>query len=237
MINQSDIKDLQKLVTNFGRLYDSYDKAPDIESIYQQWLTEAVDVLTDIFGERNNYVLNIVNKSDAPFAFNLDGSVSRRVIKDILAILKASLSSAERKMGKKPEAASINDPYVDLSRIEELESLASNKFDLCKIVAICKELNHARSNNSYLSIALLTRSLIDHVPPIFDLKNFNEVVNNYGNRSFRESMNHLNNSSRKIADSYLHTQIRRNESLPTFIQVNFSSDIDVLLSEIIRLLK
>ncbi len=48
-------------------------------------------------------------------------------------------------------------------------------------------------------------------------------------------MTNLENSSRKIADSYLHTRIRNKESLPNRTQVNFSNDMDVLLSEIIRI--
>jgi len=47
-------------------------------------------------------------------------------------------------------------------------------------------------------------------------------------------MTHLDKSSRKIADSYLHGQIRKKERLPNKTQVNFSQDIDVLLAEICR---
>jgi hypothetical protein len=128
--------------------------------------------------------------------------------------------------------------FVDESRVNELLLINSNDFDLIKIVRICKELNLACENNSYLSIAMLSRALIDHVPPIFGCKNFQGVSNNYnGSRSFKKHMEQLNNSLRKIGDQYLHTHIRRKEVLPTFVQVNFSSDIDVLLSEIVRLLK
>ena len=47
----------------------------------------------------------------------------------------------------------------------------------------------------------------------------------------------LSNSLRKIADNYLHTQIRKNEVLPNSTQIDYSNDVDLLLSEIIRLLK
>ncbi len=127
---------------------------------------------------------------------------------------------------------------MDENRVNELLLINSNDFDLIKIVRICKELNLACENNSHLSIAMLSRALIDHVPPIFGCKNFQGVSNNYnGSKSFKKHMEQLNNSLRKIGDQYLHTQIRRKEVLPTFVQVNFSSDIDVLLSEIVRLLK
>ena len=98
-----------------------------------------------------------------------------------------------------------------------------------------KELDHAFSIENYISVILLVRAILDHVPSIFGLNTFPEVANNYGTKSFKDSMLHLENSSRKIADSYLHTRIRRKESLPNPTQVNFSNDIDVLLAEIVRI--
>ena len=50
-------------------------------------------------------------------------------------------------------------------------------------------------------------------------------------------MVHLDSSSRKIADAFLHTQIRSKEVLPNSTQIDFSNDLDVLLSEIYRTLK
>lgn len=128
--------------------------------------------------------------------------------------------------------------YVNNQRIDELSSLKQSKFDLCRLLQICHELNLANPNRQYLSIALLTRALLDHTPPIFGCRTFDELSNNYqGTKSFKESMQHLQNSSRKIADSFLHTQIRNKEVLPNFTQVDFTNDIDVLLGEIVRILK
>jgi hypothetical protein len=85
---------------------------------------------------------------------------------------------------------------------------------------------------------LLTRSIIDHVPPIFGCKNFAEVANNYpGSRSFKESMAHLDSSSRKIADHYLHAQVRKTETLPNAVQANFSNALDFLLAEVAAVIK
>ena len=81
----------------------------------------------------------------------------------------------------------------------------------------------------------LTRAIIDHVPPIFGCKSFAEVTNNYGGtKSFKEAMANLETSSRKIADHYLHGQIRKSESLPNVTQIDFSNNIDLLLGEIDR---
>lgn len=127
--------------------------------------------------------------------------------------------------------------YVDNSRIDELKKIPNEKFDLTKLVQICIELNSAREQGMLLAIPMLVRSLLDHVPPIFGCKDFSQVANNHGPRSFKKSMSHLDNSLRNIADSYLHVQVRVRESLPNETQIDFSRDLDVLLQEIVRILK
>lgn len=127
--------------------------------------------------------------------------------------------------------------YVDPVRLNQIEKLASGEFDFAKLAQLLKELNSAHSNGSLLSIPMLTRAIIDHVPPIFGKVTFAEVSGAYGTRSFKDSMNNLDKSSRKIADSYLHTPIRIRENLPTSVQVNFRHDLDVLLQEIVRIVE
>jgi len=127
--------------------------------------------------------------------------------------------------------------YVNKSRINELKSLTKTDFDLTKLIRCCEELNLCSKNECLFSIVMLVRAIIDHIPPIFQKISFNEVANNHGTKSFKESMSHLNNSLRKIADSNLHTHIRNKENLPNKTQVNFSQDLDVLLGEICRIFK
>jgi hypothetical protein len=69
---------------------------------------------------------------------------------------------------------------------------------------------------------------------LFGHKSFNEVANNHGSRSFKELMDKLNTSMRKISDSYLHTHVRKKETLPSETQIRFYSELDVLLGEIVR---
>ena len=150
--------------------------------------------------------------------------------------LKHELDTADQPQAIK--MSNTSKEYIHPERLKELSQVTSDKFDLCKLVKLCEELNCSYRTNSILSIIMLTRALIDHVPPIFGGKTFNEVVNNYaGTKSFRESMERLNSSSRKIADQHLHTPIRKSESIPTMNQVDFSNDVDVLLAEVYRILK
>lgn len=140
-------------------------------------------------------------------------------------------STQSSKQDRKP-------PYVDTQRINDLKSITSSKFDLSRLIRLCEEINISHQNECYMSIAMAVRAIIDHVPPIFDFTTFSQVTNNYsGTNSFKDSMKNLENSLRKIADAHLHVKIRNRETLPTFNQVNFFADLDVLLSEIIRILK
>lgn len=153
-----------------------------------------------------------------------------------LEALKSELPTL--KSNAKPIIKSNKNEYVSLSRIKEIQSIKNKDYDLSKLLKYCEELNTAYSFDHFLTMILVTRAIIDHVPPIFNCKLFSEVCNNYtGSKSFKESMTHLNNSSRKIADLHLHTQIRKKEVLPNITQVDFSNDLDVLLSEIYRILK
>jgi hypothetical protein len=123
------------------------------------------------------------------------------------------------------------------SRIVELQALTSPDFDFRKLIRLCEEINTAYSEGCYFATAMLTRSLLDHVPPIFGKKNFDEVANNHGGKSFKGTMQHLQNASRNVADGHLHQQIRKSETLPTAQQVNCSQQLDALLEEIVRITK
>jgi hypothetical protein len=74
------------------------------------------------------------------------------------------------------------------------------------------------------------------VPPVFGLRTFAEVANNYsgGGKSFKETMQHLENASRRVANAHLHMPIRNSETLPNPQQINCGQQLDVLLAEIVR---
>lgn len=155
-----------------------------------------------------------------------------------LATPARTQNEAKQTGRKEIKLQTVSRAYVDPDRISELKSLSSNKFDLSKLVRMCEELNICFAGECYLAIIMHTRAVIDHVPPIFGCKTFAEVTSSYGGtRSFKEAMANLESSSRKIADHYLHGQIRQSEALPNVTQVDFSNAVDFLLAEIVRVLK
>jgi hypothetical protein len=137
-----------------------------------------------------------------------------------------------------PPPSASGSTLIAESRIAELRTARSAQFDLRRLIRLCEELNTAYGQGCYFATIVLTRSLLDHVPPLFAKHNFMEVANNYpgaGKSSFKEAMLSLESAARKIADAHLHTPIRKHETLPVSQQVNFGPQLDVLLAEVVRI--
>lgn len=163
-------------------------------------------------------------------------------INNIMTSARTLQAEAQAKENKtEPAAQSTTDfrpPFVHPTRIKELRDLQNPSFDCSRLIRLLEELNIAFRGECYMATAMLVRAIVDHIPPIFGFRNFGEVTSNYkGAKSFKDSMLHLQNSLRPIADAHLHLQIRRRETLPTENQIDFRSDLDVLLGELIRVLK
>lgn len=130
--------------------------------------------------------------------------------------------------------------FINPKRIKELVELKSD-FDFLKLLHLCKEINFNYMHGNFYAVALLTRALIDHVPPVFKCENFNQVTNEYkaehNAKSFSASMKHLHKSLRNIGDSLIHSMIRKSEVAPNETQIDFKNDVDVLLAEIVRTLR
>jgi hypothetical protein len=126
---------------------------------------------------------------------------------------------------------------ISETRLNELRALSSESFDFKKLVRLCEEINISYGNKCYFATAMLIRGVLDQVPPIFGKKSFSEVANNHGGKSFKETMQHLEKTSRSVADGHLHQPIRRKESLPTAQQVNCGQQLDALLADIFRVIE
>lgn len=168
--------------------------------------------------------LGIENEQTFKFYYDL-GTTKRKI----------EVSPLDIRLKKHTDDSPVSD-YVSLARIRQISNIPSNLFDFSKLLSLLAETNSASKSNSYLSIAMCVRAIIDHVPPIFGFHTFKQVISNYSSgRSWKRSMEHLDNSLRNCADAYLHLPIRSSEAYPTFQQVDFRSDLDVLLQEIVRI--
>jgi hypothetical protein len=173
--------------------------------------------------KQKNYFLDQLRQS---------GSVGETAYNEgMLKIIKSEID--ENPSNNQIDVKSQKPKYVNPARIIGLEEIADNKFDLRKLIALCKELNHASENESFYSVVMLVRSIIDHVPPIFGFNTFNEVSNS-ATKGYKENFLTLNNSVRKIADRYLHSTIQSYEDVPNENQVDCRRELDILLGEILK---
>lgn len=195
--------------------------------------------------KRTNELISYIDGKDSEYILEISLVINNEILAEdwdekfinVLEKLKNKIDFKET--GNQSEKESVI--YVSQTRIDELNNVNNDKFDLIKLVRLCRELNDAYRLENYYTVGMLVRTVMNHVPPIFSQPNFDSVVNQYksnGNvKSFRETMEHLEKSSRKIADSYVHSIVRNQEVLPTEIQVDFRQGLDILLGEIVRVLK
>ena len=129
----------------------------------------------------------------------------------------------------------VADNYLFLHKdiIAELKTIKDSKFDLSKLIKMCEELNDSYARANYIASALLIRSVMNHVPPIFGENDFNNVVAQSG-RSIKAVLKRLNEEARPIADLHAHFMIREKESLPSKNQLEpYKPGFEVLLHEVI----
>jgi len=192
---------------------------------------EAKTILDQALGIANNFSLNL--------HFLSSTRSSLAAVQECRGLIQGAVNHLRRGAELATQPITFSKPvFVDLSRLTALRAAESPQWDLTRLIRLCEELNIAYSNDSFMSVAMLVRAILDHVPPMLGKQTFADVANNYsGPSSFKKSMQNLQLSLRNIADAHLHVPIRQKEVLPTGQQVDFHKDLDVLLGEIVRTLK
>lgn len=194
---------------------------------------EAKSILDGALGRLNDYSTHLMRiYSDEP---------SYAEVQSATEVTRGGARAVERKQQTQASAtvsgAPKERPYVDPSRIIALQGLSDAKWDFLRLLELCREINVAWANRCYLSTAMLLRTILNHVPPVLGFATFAEVASNYGGskeKSFKQIMQRLEASLRSIADSHLHRAIRTREDVPSSTQVDFAAELDLLLSEAIR---
>jgi hypothetical protein len=127
-------------------------------------------------------------------------------------------------------------PFIAPERIERFRELDGKvEFDLRKLIRLAEEANLAYGNQAWHSVAFVTRTILNHVPPAFGQQNFDQVAGQ-GQKHFKAAAKYLQDFARKVADFHMHEMLEKHLVLPTEPQVNVSPQLDVLLGELERVL-
>ena len=121
---------------------------------------------------------------------------------------------------------------VDPALIKQLSALESSRVDVASLVRMSREINSSLAHGNILAVALVMRTVLNHVPPVFGQDTFEQVVANVG-KSLKESFDHLEKGLRKIADFHTHRKIAVAESYPSVAQVEpFKPQFELLLQQV-----
>ena len=199
---------------------------------------DAKALIDEGLGRGNDYSANLFNSINSG-ANGFFGGPSYATVEEASQILMAASRAIGRRKGERslPKSGSRSE-YVDVSRIEALKSLPRNQWDFSRLVELCRELNVASANDCHMSTGFIIRSILNHVPPIFGKESFARVASEFSfAKSVKLAIGRLQSQGRDGADFHLHQPIRKHEVLPTAAQVAFSQELDVLLGEIIRIVR
>jgi hypothetical protein len=137
----------------------------------------------------------------------------------------------------KPSPILPNDLFIDTARVEELRNISISGFDLSRLIKLCEEINSSYANGNFFAVGMLCRALKDHIPPLFasgGRVTFQDVIDAKGlEKSDREALKILA-QNKHIQDGFIHSQIKRKESLANSSTVEIRPQIDVLLRMIIE---
>jgi hypothetical protein len=200
-------------------------------------LNEAKAILDEGLGFGNGFSMAILSVINAP-GLGFFNPPSLEQLQEAIGAAEGGLNQLRRKLSRPSVQPGIGKPaYVSPSRIAELQSIPSAQWDTKRLVRMLQELNEAHARDLHMATSMLVRAISDHVPPIFGAPTFPAVANNISGKSISGSLKHLDTSLRNIADGHLHAQIRQREVLPSPAQVDFRQDLDVLLQEVVRVLR
>jgi len=177
----------------------------DDKAAFKRLTVEAKSILDAELGYANNFSMELIHSIRLRSGGYLGGP-SLAAVKEARQLIEGAVNhilrrpTASAKPGSSPQSS-----YVDTSRLAELRSTQSSQWDVTRLIRLCEELNGASENGSLMSVAMIVRAIVDHVPPLFGCRTFTEVANNTGGaKSFKGSMQHLDKSLRNVADSFLH---------------------------------
>lgn len=234
------IDQVKTIESRFRRTRDSISLATEDETTFRALVTDVLSIYELALGKRNNFGRELAHWVNS-YSGGMSGGPSLIAVQGAHKLMESALRQIRRLQSVSPPMATsqsqpIRPPYVDPTRIDELRDLPKGAWDLTRLVRMLEELNDAYERGNFQTVPMLVRAIKDHIPPIFGEANFAGVFSSSA-KSTKGNLEHLENSLKHIADGHLHMQIRSSEVLPADSQVNFRSDLDVLLSEIVRRLK
>lgn len=220
---------------------ESISFSSEDETTFRALITDVLSIYDLAMGPNHRYGRELVQWVNSHMGGVFGSSLSLVAVQGAHKLILAALRQIQRLQAvpmssTNPPPQPSRAPYVSPIRLDELRALPKGKWDLTRLIRMVEELNDAYERGNFVTVTMLVRAIKDHVPPVFSATNFAGVFNS-SSKSVKGNLERLENSLKHIADGQLHSHIRNSEVLPTDVQVDFRNDLDVLLGEVVRMVK
>lgn len=122
---------------------------------------------------------------------------------------------------------------IERGLLDQLGAAKPTKFDTRFLVRICQEINSCWAHGNVVGTVLLMRTVLNYIPPVFGHQTFPQVVAN-SSRTLKDSLTHLEDGLRKIADFHTHRRMGPADHYPSSAQVEpFKPQFELLLREVV----
>lgn len=233
--------DLRYIIDELKNIEDKFFRKGDILKLSDSLSGKAKGLFTEA-----EQIASLGLNDDSPILKRLSDAISRATerrndyyfYRDFLEIKEIIGSIASTIRPSISRKTTFTQAFVSKEIISKLNAHSSKEFDTGRLVRLCEELNSSYSLGNFHACIALTRTILNHVPPIFGQRNFVSVVSKFPNKgSIKQQLEKLEKSTRKIADVILHEAIQERIAPLNEVSIDCKQDLDTLLRECVRKLE
>ncbi|MFD9042594.1 hypothetical protein [Streptomyces bottropensis] len=136
-----------------------------------------------------------------------------------------------------PAVVPARGPYVDDALLDELEKASQiTAWNLDRLIALCRELNHSYTADMPHASAAMIRAILDHIPPAFQHQDFKSVAAQHPFGKTDKAYARDLVSSKSVADDALHRQIGKSSTVLVMDDLPGPARLRAMLRELLTLL-
>ncbi len=157
--------------------------------------------------------------------------------KEILNLFDSNMSKKPNTIEGTSDQINRNENFlISKEMIDKFRLKQHPKLKYSRLVVLLGEINSSWNNGNYNAVALLIRTVMNHIPPALGCKSFEAVANNYKcDRSVKSALDNLQKSAKNLFDIIAHEQIYKKEPRSiSGVEVDCRQSLKLLLDEILR---
>ncbi|MDX3122758.1 hypothetical protein [Streptomyces scabiei] len=138
-----------------------------------------------------------------------------------------------------PTATPARGPYIDEALLDDLAKVAgTTKWNLDKLIALCRELNYTYTGEMPYASAALIRAILDHIPRAFQQQEFKYVASHHKFAVQKTDKAHAQRLAafKDIADDVMHRPIGPGRSVIAMDDLPEPARLRAMLRELLTLL-